>query len=73
MGYKIMGAKKMKVNDILDLFDHSVYFEVYTIDDCMAIGTAEQLRDNTFWFLYSDREVAKIRPVNKQFVYIIIE
>lgn len=63
----------MKVNDIIDLFDHSVHFEVYTIDDCMAIGTAEQLRDNTFWFLYNDREVAKIRPVSKQFVYIIIE
>lgn len=30
----------MKVNDIIDLFDNSVYFEVYTIDDCMAIGTA---------------------------------
>lgn len=63
----------MKVNDIIDLFDNSVYFEVYTIDDCMAIGTAEQLRDNTFWFLYSDCEVEKIRPVSKQFVYIIIE
>ena len=69
----MMGVKKMKVNDILDLFDHSVHFEVYTIDDCMAIGTAEQLRDNTFWFLYSDCDVAKIRPVSKQFVYIIIE
>lgn len=63
----------MKLNDIIDLFDHSVYFEVYRIDDCMAIGTAEQLRDNTFWFLYSDCEVEKIRPVSKQFVYIIIE
>ena len=63
----------MKVNDIIDLFDNSVYFKVYTIDDCMAIGTAEQLRDNTFWFLYSDCEVEKIRPVSKQFVYIIIE
>ena len=63
----------MKVNDIIDLFDNSVYFEVYTIDDCMAIGTAEQLRDNTFWFLYSDCEVERIRPVSKQFVYIIIE
>ena len=68
-----MEVKKMKVNDILDLFDHSVYFEVYTMDDCMAIGTAEQLRDNTFWFLYSDCEAVKIRPVSKQFVYIIIE
>lgn len=63
----------MKVNDLLDLFDNSVYFEVYTIDDCMAIGTAEQLRDNTFWFLYSGCKVEKIRPVSKQFVYIIIE
>lgn len=62
----------MKLNDIIDLFDHSVYFEVYTIDDCMAIGTAEQLRDNIFWFLYSDCDVVKIRPVSKQFVYIII-
>lgn len=69
----MMEVKKMKLNDIIDLFDHSVHFEVYTIDDCMAIGTAEQLRDNTFWFLYSDCKVEKIRPVSKQFVYIIIE
>lgn len=63
----------MKLNNLLDLFERSVHFEVYTIDDCMAIGTAEQLRENTFWFLYSDCDVAKIRPVSKQFVYIIIE
>lgn len=63
----------MKLNDILDLFDTNVYFEIYTMSDCIAFGTAERLRSDLCMFLCLDYDVVTIRPINKEHTYIIVE